>query len=71
MPKINDNVSKLITFGCLVLIGGMATAKAEQPFFQTLVLAPSTTQDWILNAYRVLDQLPNGRLLCVFAAEKK
>jgi predicted neuraminidase len=67
---MNGNFSELMALGCLVFLIGLATAQAEQPLFQTLVLAPSSPQGWFLNAYPVLDQLPSGRLVCVFAAAK-
>jgi predicted neuraminidase len=50
---------------CLVAV----RAFAEQPMFETGVVARSDPQGFVMNAYPVIARLSDGRLLCVFAAE--
>lgn len=42
---------------------------AEQPIFETGVIAGSDPQRFVTNAYPVIARLSDGKLLCVFAAE--
>lgn len=42
---------------------------AEQPMFDTSVVARSDTQHFVMNAYPVIERLPSGRLVCIFSVE--
>ncbi|PYY12557.1 MAG: hypothetical protein DMG69_00820 [Acidobacteria bacterium] len=46
-----------------------AVALAQQPMFETGVVARSDSQQFVLNAYSVIDRLRSGRLLCIFSVE--
>jgi predicted neuraminidase len=64
--------STSITYGWLLLLmisWGEVSAFAEQPIFETGVIARSDPQGFVINAYPVIARLSDGKLLCVFAAE--
>lgn len=55
---------------CMVTcFAGGAPAPHARPYFSTGVVAPSEPHGFVLNAYPVLDRLPSGRLVCIFAVE--
>src|ERR1700722_19004114 len=64
--------STSITYGWLLLLmisWGEFSAFAEQPMFETGVIARSDPRGFVINAYPVIARLSDGKLLCVFAAE--
>jgi Neuraminidase (sialidase) len=44
-------------------------AGTQQPMFETSVVARSDPQQFVMNAYPVIDRLSSGRLVCIFAVE--
>lgn len=52
------------------LFAAATFAVEDRPFFEIVVPAASIEEAWI-NAYPVLDQLPSGRLICIFATRSK
>ncbi len=56
-----------IRFWCAALLLVSVAAFAQQPFFETGVVAASNPQQYVTNAYPVIARLSSGRLLCVFS----
>jgi sialidase-1 len=59
----------LIIYWLSLVLCATSIAFAEQPVFETGVMARSDPRGFVLNAYPVIARLANGRLLCVFAVE--
>jgi predicted neuraminidase len=53
----------VVLLTCGMLMG------APQAQFTTSVVAPSDPHGFFINAYPVVDRLPTGRLICIFAVE--
>jgi len=54
---------------CVLLLAlvSLGTARAQKPFFETGVVARSSGQEYVTNAYPVIARLASGRLLCIFS----
>ncbi|MBS1798405.1 MAG: exo-alpha-sialidase [Acidobacteria bacterium] len=69
MPSFYARMQLVCTFGFLMTVAtAVASGSDDHPFFETVVPAPSSEDAWI-NAYPVLDQLPSGRLICIYATQ--
>jgi len=53
----------------LLVFGLTACFAADQPTFETGVVAHSEPQQFVLNAYPVIARLTSGRLVCVFSVK--
>lgn len=54
---------------CAVVFLLSSVSQAEQPEFETVVLAPSNANGFTLNALPVVARMASGRLVCVFSVE--
>lgn len=68
--EMENHLSHIRRFICAACVAfSCGAALAQQPVFETGVLARSDPQQFVMNAYPVIDRLASGRLLCVFAVE--